>query len=700
MRIAALILIVTMFVVPSAGQILLNEIDTGTTDWVEIANMSGVPADVSGWLVDIVADIQAPLGGVSVFPGTMNSGTIVIQPNRSMILTDDATFATPVVPVGTIVLAGNDIPWSANEAGSIAIFDTFGNGIDYVAFGNPNILGAALFLGGGLTTTWTGSGSPLWGATDAGANTLDLHFRHQRTDSDDATDFTMRSNANSTAGLLNVFQRNSNSDGVGPTSAYSVNTTTGTAPLTVRFTNESQGDCRLSNVVWDFDFSANPGTVVANDRNASFTFTNPAGTVPGTSINYDVRLRVIDICGGTSNSPLTTITVLEPVVVLPQSIGFVETSEGPIDATTGTALSPVNGWDLRLPQFDSRIRTADPRGVGAPPTYVDAIGAAPTAVILDSMAPLAPSTQELVLHLDGGAITTANGTGDFRITIWVNVAALETTDLEDVIFLQDGVTAGNGVDNNGNVTANAGLDGFLEVFLSNYTATANKGQWERLEFVLDATFFAANGLVAPGAGLSNDYRLVVRHSDSGDYASGTGVLIDDVEVLNSIQPSLGSPGFPTLGLMDISHAKNANGHFVNHPGDENGPHFINLAPQGTMSITIEGEVNQPILLLAGPLNVLVADYTSLDPLLGTFDIGGPLDVNGIPTLLSVLADGSAQQLPPTLFNLIWNTGLDGSFDLDVALSPGLPPGFTISMQAVVMRAGGASISNCVVLGVL
>ena len=116
-----------------------------------------------------------------------------------------------------------------------------------------------------------------------------------------------------------------------------------------------------------------------------------------------------------------------------------------------------------------------------------------------------------------------------------------------------------------------------------------------------------------------------------------------------------------------------------------------------MNFSVTGELNKGIILLAGPLFPGIADFTSISPLIGSLDIGSNPLVGGVPGSLTVLADGTGTFLPPTLFNLIWNTGADGDFALSVALPPGIPSGFEVPMQAVVQRTGGSSISNCVVL---
>lgn len=690
-----LILIASLAGLTTAQTMLVNEVGTGTTDYVEYLNVSNAAVALGGYQVWF-GNVPSNTFGYGVPAGAM------VNPNRCLIFTDNGG-GLPTLQAGTAAynIPANTYKWMPGDPGSCSILDASGNGLDFFAWGSPNPE-KALKGNGGTPTNWVdlGAGAPKWGP-EFGVNTNDTFIRHTRADTDSADDFSMTTAANFSPSYINKFQTFTNVDGLPPTASFTANLTSGVSPLTVRFSNTSTGDCQLGTVTWDFDATANPGINTSNLFNDSFIFANAPGTPGGSVVNYDVTLTLMDTCGGMAVSPVTTIAVTEPLSAFPQVYPYLEDMEGPTDPDTNTAMSPFTGWEVNRSSTNARVQTVDPRTVGAPINYDDVPRAQPTTVVMDSIASALQTTQEIVLHLDAESMFLLNGGAGFRIVLWAQHSG-ETPGFNDLIFFQDGVTMGDATDSQGNIlTGTPGLDGLQEFFVADLiTSIGPADTWTRLEYNFDSTFFTNNGITVPtGLGLLTDCRFVIRHESNGTYAGGEGLLIDRVQILTQSVTPPGWAGVPGFAVMDVSHAANVNDHFVGYPGDENGPHFTTITGQGTMEIDIEGEINQPILLLTGPLNPGVADYTGISPLIGKFDIGGPLDPMGIPTSLVVLADGSGQQLPPTLFNLIWNTGLDGVFSLSAALPPGIPSGFAIPMQAVIFRTGGVSLSNAVVLNI-
>lgn len=68
-----------------------------------------------------------------------------------------------------------------------------------------------------------------------------------------------------------------------PLAQFTANTTSGTAPLTVQFTDQSSGN--ITSYAWDF---TNDGVIDSTSRNASFTYTS-AGII---TVNHTVKIPI------------------------------------------------------------------------------------------------------------------------------------------------------------------------------------------------------------------------------------------------------------------------------------------------------------------------------------------------------------------------------------------------------------------------
>lgn len=679
-----------------SAQVVINEISTGATDWIEVCNLDPVnSAFIGDWGLAYFEDTQAPGGVVFRFP----SG-ITLAPLECCVVTDDATLATPAVPAGTQVFNfGANILWNPGEAGSLLLFDAFANGIDYYAHGNPNQF-LAPFEGSsfifptppaGALTAYTGPAAPLYGGVGGTEfpNTEDNFFRHSRVDTDTATDWTMRPETdpvsmtlNTTPGALNPFQNQFDVDGMPPVAIIEASTTAGASPLQVTFTNASQGDCELTSVLWDFDATANPFANTSAEHNAIFTFTVPMGTPPGTTVNFDVTLALTDNCGGFVTSMPLTISVSTPNNIVSQVAPYEENFEGPIDPVTGTSMSAANGWELELLSPTSRIRTGDPRTFGAPAGYVDAsVATGPSAVVLDSSINSNFATQAIVLHIDAETIFASDSAFRIQVRLAEN---LDEVHPQDVIAFQDGITAGDGVDNQGFSTGAPGKDGFQEVFLLDWQGAlgvvGNTAQWGLFEFTIDANFLMTNGLAAPGSGLLGDCRLIIRHNDNFMFDGGDGLLVDAVRILPSLAATGGQTATPQA-LFDISNsAENINGHPVQSvPAGfpQDGPHFVTLTGGDPLVFQFVGDAQQKVILLgSSQLNPGAFDFTPLG-------LPGQLDI-GTPTLtdLFLIFNGDDQQSIPNLF---FETDAAGSLEVAFTI-PVSVTGVTLPMQAFMRTA--------------
>ncbi|MCA9321555.1 MAG: hypothetical protein KDB53_12500, partial [Planctomycetes bacterium] len=157
-------------------------------------------------------------------------------------------------------------------------------------------------------------------------------------------------------------------------------------------------------------------------------------------------------------------------------------------------------------------------------------------------------------------------------------------------------------------------------------------------------------------------------SDGGSFTND--VAIDDVSVFNA-QPSNGQAPLPGLASMDISNATNGGGFPVS--SGANGIYFATINVGGSIDFDFEGEPGQAIILLAGASNEALVNL----PPVGQFDIGTGIGGSGIPTGLSLVADGTQVTFPSFLFRTDAAGSAVASFSV-----PSFPLGVLTSFQAV------------------
>lgn len=659
-----------------AGDIKINEFSTGGTSWFELINLGAAPVDISGW--QLRGYWQNPVDNIPewnyTFPGIPGTGTTTLNPEQCLIVSESAT--VPVAAGGSIRLTipvVNSIPWFTGLAGSAALYDNLGNGVDYVAWSNSQALECPLTLGG-TNAVWASTfGLPVLGGIPRGT-TNDISYRHTRIDTDAPEDWTNFGAAGS-PGARNNFQFPLAAAAGIPVATIQATTTCGPAPLDVGFQNISTGQAELVFVQWDFDVVANPGVSTANTHHASFTYT----------VSSFANLQVLDTLGNLVTSANTAITVSAVAAVTPRTTCFVENFEffpALIANTCGgsNVPDPLSGFEFRG-EPTARLRVLDfaPLGLTLPYNWPVAPGQGGTAAILD-VNPATPGTGKLVLHLDGTAINAGAG---FRIGMWLQENNDET-DPQDYIAIQDGLTLGVTTQLNGiNATTNPngtlgtgttpGLDGYKEVPLLNYHAQAINRAWVFFDFVIDAAFLSTNGLV-----LGPDMRIIISQRDNVQFEGNDGLAVDGISVRPiTPTPGPGQPGVLTEGLFDINSARNANCNLVNTAGDLNGPFFASASSATGIAMTIAGEANQPIRLLSSSfLNPGAADYTGFG--IGTVDIGVANPTPPfIPFNIQVLADGTI----PDFLNSLFNTGPTGQVTFVFPTS--FPPGLLGSFQCAV-----------------
>jgi hypothetical protein len=165
----------------------VNEVGTGTPDWIEIANLGGSTVNVGGYKIRFGGNSGVSfVQGVYVIPaGTM------LAPNTTLVITDDPANAQPTVPAGVFrAYAGAAIVWNTTPSvgtnGAVALTDPADVGIDQVKWGNP------LQDFSSFGSPFTGSITPSVGA---------FMYRSSPFDTDSPVDWT--GSATSTAGAIN-----------------------------------------------------------------------------------------------------------------------------------------------------------------------------------------------------------------------------------------------------------------------------------------------------------------------------------------------------------------------------------------------------------------------------------------------------------------------------------------------------------------
>ncbi|MBN2476227.1 MAG: lamin tail domain-containing protein [Pirellulales bacterium] len=175
------------FTVDPAG-LLVAEVSTGDTRFVEIQNVSTQPIDATGWSV-LVNDASA--GNVNDVVGAAWSLSGPIAAGAVLYKTDDVADH----------YWGSAIPWAAEGPGWVMILDDVGQVMDFVAWGysQSQLAGLSFDYGGFTNVTlgdqWNGDGAEV-GTTDPGGGAGDSSFvafnDHIRGDGThvNATDYT------------------------------------------------------------------------------------------------------------------------------------------------------------------------------------------------------------------------------------------------------------------------------------------------------------------------------------------------------------------------------------------------------------------------------------------------------------------------------------------------------------------------------
>ncbi len=259
--------------------VVINEVVTDGNDYVEIANLSALAVDISGWTVTMTTD---PSAQVSVtFPATT-----IIAPNETIVIAENASL--PVLPGGTQRFSIANIVWVVNTGGACALNDNNDVGQDLILFGNPSNLPT-----GSPLSSFTGS------VPSGGANTQDVFQRISNNDSDTDADWVMSPSGTGSPGALNAGQSGVPAP---PTASFAATPTTSTVGTPIQFVDQSLG--QPTSWAWDFD----------GDNITDSTSQNPSFAYGATGF-YTVRLTVTNSFGSDTSILNSFIQIIVPPTI-------------------------------------------------------------------------------------------------------------------------------------------------------------------------------------------------------------------------------------------------------------------------------------------------------------------------------------------------------------------------------------------------
>ena len=135
----------------ATAKVLVNEVFTGGTDYLELRNPSAIPVDLSGWTVrSWIASSIGPL--TEEAPYTLPTGT-VLKGDSLLVIQELGTVHQP----GSLpksISTGKNWLWTTFRTIEVALYDEVGRGVDYLYL-NRHDNPIAPHLPAGLS--WTGS---------------------------------------------------------------------------------------------------------------------------------------------------------------------------------------------------------------------------------------------------------------------------------------------------------------------------------------------------------------------------------------------------------------------------------------------------------------------------------------------------------------------------------------------------------------
>lgn len=169
-----------------AQSVVINEVQTGNPDWIEIINLEPAPIDVGGWAVH-------SSHGFTIYPSIPLPAGTVIQPGSTLIVLEGYANLPPYgVPV---VAASFTWGWVGSSTGAVLLVDAGGVGQDLVVFGENGVA----IPGGGMGATFEGR-------VGRGSGLADSIFRTVLADGDSAVEFVSGGSELASPGTINPNQ--------------------------------------------------------------------------------------------------------------------------------------------------------------------------------------------------------------------------------------------------------------------------------------------------------------------------------------------------------------------------------------------------------------------------------------------------------------------------------------------------------------
>lgn len=165
----------------SAGHMVINELDLGAQDAVELYNGTANPVDMTGWQLQVYVnnDTQQQVARIYVFaPLTVNPGDAVALFERG----DETLNGQYHQYAGTTNPQAWNASWNAGVDGAVVLRDALGQAVDFVKWHDANNIDNSTPVPAGTAFTGSLSSPP--------ANSLHLARDINGTDTDAASDWT------------------------------------------------------------------------------------------------------------------------------------------------------------------------------------------------------------------------------------------------------------------------------------------------------------------------------------------------------------------------------------------------------------------------------------------------------------------------------------------------------------------------------